>query len=157
MKPQELKPFLAEHPFFAELPAEDHAILAACAAYSVFEAGDLLFREGEEATSFFVLREGSVGIDIHYPTRGLITLMTLGKGDIVGWSWLLPPYRSQFDARAIRPTKALIFDAVKLRASFEQHPELGYAVTRKLLAQVTQRLFTARIQLLDLYGISTTP
>ncbi len=157
MTPQDLKAFLAEHPFFSTLPAEDLAIMASYAEYANFAVGDILLREGQQATRFYVLREGSVAIDVHHPARGLITLMTVGKGDVVGWSWLLEPYLSQFDARVLRPTKALVFDAVALRASFEQHPALGYAVTRKLLAQVTKRLYAARIQLLDLYGISNNP
>jgi CRP-like cAMP-binding protein len=157
MTPQDLKVFLAEHPFFSTLPTDDLATMASFAEYAHFSVGDLLLREGQEAKRFYVLREGSVAIDVHHPARGLITLMTVGKGDVVGWSWLLEPYISQFDARVLRPTQALVFDAVALRASFDEHPALGYAVTRKLLSQVTKRLYAARIQILDLYGVSNTP
>ncbi|MGB8651448.1 MAG: cyclic nucleotide-binding domain-containing protein [Mycobacteriales bacterium] len=142
---------LPEHPFFAGLDDAAIALLAGCAVNVHFGPGELLFREGEAADRFFVLRRGRVAIEVHSPTGGIV-LDTADDGDVVGWSWLVPPHRWVFDARAVTSTSALALDAVCLRGKCDSDPALGYALMQRVSGVMYERLQAARIRLLDLYG-----
>lgn len=142
---------LPDHPFFAGLDDEALALLAGCAVNVHFAPGELLFREGDPADRFFVLRRGRVAIEVHAPTGGIV-LDTADDGDVVGWSWLVPPYRWVFDARAVTPTSAVALDAVCLRGKCDGDPALGYALMQRVTGVMYERLQAARVRLLDLYG-----
>lgn len=143
---------IAEHPVFGDLDPAQRALIAGCGRNQVFHAGDWLMQEGDAADRFFALRRGKVTLFVHGPAQREIAIETLGPGDIVGLSWLFPPYRVQFDARAIGEVGALAFDGACLRAKCERDPALGYALMKRLAATMTQRLQAARLQLLDVYG-----
>jgi CRP-like cAMP-binding protein len=98
-----------------------------------------------------LIQSGHVAIGTHLGERGAVPIQTVGPGDVFGWSWLLPPYRWQFDARAVDTVQAIAFDAGWLRQQCEQAPELGYLLLKQLLAMVSQRLVTSRVQGLDIY------
>ncbi len=129
--------------------------IAGCARNRVFGAGESLLHEGDPADTFYVVREGTVVVQREVPGRGAVTLETLGAGELLGWSWLLPPYRAAFDARAATTTHALAFDAACLRGKLDRDPALGYALLTVLAAVFTDRLHDARMRLLDLYGPPT--
>lgn len=149
---REISTLLREHPFFTALPDRDVDLIAGCASNAVFQPGEHVFREGGPADHFYVLRFGRVVTEIHDPGRGPITIQTLGPGDVLGWSWLFPPYRWQHDARAVELTRALAFDGACLRAKSEADPRLGYELMKRFARVVVERLEHTRMQLLDVYG-----
>jgi CRP-like cAMP-binding protein len=143
---------LAEVPVFAGMSRDRVELLAGCARNVVFHAGDELFREGDPAAEFFVIRHGMVAIEIHVPTRGSVTIETVGAGGIVGWSWLFPPYRMHFDARAQSLVRASVLDGECLRGKCEKDPALGYDLMSRLTQVLIERLQATRLRLLDVYG-----
>ncbi len=147
-----LEPILREHPFFYGMADSHIQLIAGCSKNVRFDAGDVIFREGEPADQFYLVREGLVSVQLVIPHRGLTTLLTVGEGEVMGWSWLFAPYRWRFDARAQRPTHALAFDGKCLRAKCEEDHSLGYEIYKRFMQIVTERLESTRLQLLDLYA-----
>ena len=152
MEPQSLKRLLQEHPFFRDLEEKYLTLLTECASNVRFNAGTYIFREGEDADKFYLIRFGRVAIEIYSPERGSIILQTLKEGDVLGWSWLFPPYKWHFDARAVELTRAVALDAACLRKKCEEDKLLGYELLKKFSQVIIQRLQSARLQLLDVYG-----
>jgi len=126
--------------------------IAGCATNVRFKAEEFLYREGDEANNFFVLREGKVAIEAFSPKRGAITIQTLTAGDVLGWSWLFPPYHTHFGARAIEPTRVLCLDGKCLRNKCEEDHDLGYELMKRFSEVMIQRLQATRLQLLNIYG-----
>lgn len=149
-----LKTILSDHPFVEGLKDEHYRLLEGCASNAAFKAGGFIFREGDEANQFYLLRQGNVALEISGVERGPITLMTLGEGEVLGWSWLFPPYRWRFDARVIELTRAIALDGKCLRGKCEQDHELGYEVLKRVLRVVEERLQATRLQLLNVYSSS---
>jgi CRP/FNR family transcriptional regulator, cyclic AMP receptor protein len=143
---------LGEVPALAGLETEQLELMAGCATNRVFAVGDHLLREGDLAEEFFVIRHGDVALETFLPQRGPLTIETLHDGDLVGWSWLVPPHRTSFDARALTPTRAVAFDGACLRVKCEQDHDLGYALMTCVTAVIVDRLQATRLRLLDLYG-----
>lgn len=141
-----------EHPFFQGIDAKLRALLVGCAANERFEAGDYLFRNGQTANKFFLVRAGSVAVEVDVPGKPPIIIETVGEGEVLGWSWIVPPHVSSFDARAMTLTRALSFDATCLRRKMEADCVLGYEVLRRFVPMMAHRLQSARLQMLDLYG-----
>ncbi|GAA1975302.1 cyclic nucleotide-binding domain-containing protein [Nocardioides panacihumi] len=142
---------LPEHPFFAGLDPAALELVAGCATNVHFRPGEFLFHEGEPADTFYVLRHGRVSVGLRTPTDDVV-LDTAQEGDVVGWSWLIAPYRWTFDARATDDTSAIAFDGVCLRGKCEDDATLGYALLQRVVQVMSARLHSARVRLLDLYG-----
>jgi CRP-like cAMP-binding protein len=149
-----LEPMMAEHPFFRELPPEYLNILIGCAANTVFETGVYIFREGENADNFYLLREGKIALETNAPGRGAVTVQTLSRGEVLGWSWLIPPYKWSFDARALETTRAIALNGKCLRDKCEAEPQLGFELLKRFAGAIVARLQAARMQALDVYGNS---
>ena len=147
-----LEPILSEHPFFRHLAPEYLHVLVGCASNVRFESGQQLFREGEEANEFYLIRHGIVSLEVVVPGRGSITIQTLGAGEILGWSWLVPPYQWRFDARAVELVRAIALDGKCLRTKCEDDPRLGFELLKRFAHVMAERLQATRIQLLDVYG-----
>lgn len=147
-----LDTILREHPFFQGLAEQHLQIIAGCAKNVRFDAGEVIFRQGEPADQFYLIREGQVAVEVAVPHRGALTLLTVGDGEMLGWSWLFEPYRWRFDARAQRPTRALAFDAACLRGKCETDHDLGYEFMKRFARMAIERLETTRMQLLDFYS-----
>jgi CRP/FNR family transcriptional regulator, cyclic AMP receptor protein len=143
---------LTEVPAFEGMAPERLELIAGCAVNRVFETGEYLLREGEAAASFYVIRQGHVALETYVPQRGALTLETLGDGDLVGWSWLVSPHRTVFDARASGQVHTIAFDGLCLRAKCEEDPALGYDLLERFVAVIVERLQATRLQLLDVYG-----
>lgn len=152
MSVQTIAEYLPEHPFFAGLGQDTLALAAGCATNVHFRPGELLFREGDPADVFYVLRHGRVAIQMRTPTEDVV-LDTAHDGDVVGWSWLVPPYRWTFDARATEDTSAIAFDGSCLRQKCESDATLGFALLQRVVLVMSARLHSARVRLLDLYGV----
>jgi CRP/FNR family transcriptional regulator, cyclic AMP receptor protein len=143
---------LRHHPFFKDLEESAVEFIAGCGMNVRFAAGEYIFREGEPANTFYVVRAGNVGLEIASPDRGSLMIETVGEDEILGVSWLFPPYRWQFDARALELTRAISLDATCLRAKCDEDPGLGYALMQRVAETMSRRLQSARIRLLDLYS-----
>lgn len=147
-----LEAVIAEHPFLKGIEPQYIKLIAGCASNVRFDAGQFLFHEGEEANEFYMIRRGKVALEISAIPRAVITVQTIGEGDILGWSWLIPPYRWRFDARALEVTRAVALDGKCLRTKSEEDHDLGYELLKRFSNVITQRLEATRLQLLDVCG-----
>ena len=150
-----IEQYLPRHPFFEGLDDAVVALVAGCARHVHVHEGEHLFREGEPADTFYVLRRGRVSIEVRAPAGPVVVVDAAHADEVVGWSWLVPPYRWLFDARATEETSAIAFDGVCLREKCETDPEVGYALLRRVVGVMSDRLVSARVRLLDLYGART--
>jgi CRP-like cAMP-binding protein len=142
---------LTDHPFFEGLPPDSIDLVAGCALNVRFHPGQYLFHEGKAADTFYVVRHGRVALEMRTPT-GAAVLDTVDAGEVLGWSWLVPPYRWNFDGRAVDDVRAVRFDGACLRDKCADDPELGYAFLQRVVGVMSARLHSARFRLLDLYG-----
>lgn len=147
-----LERILQEHSFFAGMDDTYRDLVAGCAANEVFHAGTYVYREGDPADKFYLIRHGSVALEVYVPGKSSIIVETLKGEDLMGWSWLLPPYRANFDARALELSRLVSIDAACLRGKMEQDSALGYELHKRFAPIVAARLAAARLQLIDLYG-----
>lgn len=150
--PRSLESVLADIPFLAGLDAGRIALLAGCAGNVHFDAGEHLFREGQPADAFYVVRHGSVALETFVPARGPVVIETIDAGEVIGWSWLFPPYRWHFDARALTVVRATGFDGACLRRKCDHDPALGYDLMGRFAQVLIERLQWTRLRLLDVYG-----
>jgi len=144
-----LEPILKKHPFFKDLEKEHLDFVVGCASNVRFKEGEIILREGEAADKFYLIRHGKVAIYIGKSRS--ITIQTIQEGDILGWSWLIPPYNYRFNAKAAEDTRAVALDGKCLREKCEKNNSLGYDLLKRLVNVLTQRLEAARLQLLDIY------
>lgn len=151
---ESLERIIAEHPFFTGLDKEYLELLTGCASNVRFDSGKYLFVEGEEATQFYLVRAGRVALEIFAPQRRPIIIGTLEEGDVLGWSWLLPPYIWKFHARAVEMTRAIALDGKCLRAKCEANHDLGYELLKRFASIIEDRLEMTRLQLLDMYVVN---
>jgi len=149
--PTTLEPILAEHPFLKGMRPDHLELITGCASNVRFEAGSYVFREGQEANEFFIIRQGTIAIEAFSPAHGPLVLQTVDAGDIMGWSWLVPPYRWHFDGKATDLVRAIALDGKCLRTKCEKDHELGYELLKRFAEIMSQRLDVTRMQLLDLY------
>lgn len=143
---------IGEQPFFQGLPVEAIALIAGCASNEHVGAGAYLFREGEAADVFFVVRHGRVALELHSPAGGTRLLDTVEEGEVLGWSWLVPPHQWFLDARAVDELSVVSIDARCLRGKCDEDPSLGYALLQRVAGVMYHRLQSARVRLLDMYG-----
>lgn len=151
---QTLEAILAKHPFFEGLNSEYMSLITGCAYNVRYKSGEYLFREGEPANRFYIIRQGSVALETQGAQRGTIIIETLEAGEVLGWSWLFPPYRWHFSARAQQETRAIALDGVCLRTKGEEDHDLGYELAMRVARILVERLQATRLQLLDVYAIN---
>jgi CRP-like cAMP-binding protein len=147
-----LEPILAQHPFLQGLDPAMVSLLVGCASNVRYDADEALFEEGDEATQFFIIRSGKVAIEMNVPGRGAVTIQTIGEGEILGSSWLLPPYLCRFTARATELSRAIALDGTCLRTKCESDANLGYQLMKRFAHILEDRLESMRLQLLDIYS-----
>ena len=147
-----LENLLPESAVFAGLGDEQLSLIAGCGRNVIFEDGDRLFREGDAADTFFLVRHGIVALETYVPNRGPLTVDTVGPGEIAGWSWLVAPHRWHFTGRAVEPVRAVQFDGECLRGKCETDPRLGYDLLNRFTQVLVDRLQATRFQLMDVYG-----
>ena len=152
MAAESLERILGEHPFFGGMEEPYLQLFVDCASNVRFNAGEMIFREGEEANTFYLIRHGRVALETSAPQRGSVIIETLGEGNVLGWSWLVAPFRWRFDARAMEPIRAIALDGRCLRGRSEEDHDLGYELMKRCAQVMEQRLQAARLQLLDVYG-----
>ncbi len=143
---------LAGFPPFDRLTLEHRAAIAMTTAEVLSPAGATLFTEGQPASGCWLIQSGHVALGAENPGRGQVVVQTLGPGDLLGWSWLVPPYYWHFTATALSDVTALEFDTNELLALAEADPVFGFPLALTLFEAVVARLQSTRSRLLDLYG-----
>ena len=152
METTTLEPYLAEHPLFRELEPRYVKLLTECAANVRFAEGETIFRQGEPADRFYLIRHGRVSVEVRSSTQQALTIQTLEEGEVLGWSWLFPPYTWYFDARALKTTRALTLDGKCLRGKCDEDARLGYELMKRFSAILHSTMQATRLQIMDLYG-----
>lgn len=140
-------PVLAAQQFFRGMREEQLAALAAGASAVVFPAGHRIFEDGGHAGSFWLIRSGHVVLDANMPGDVPAVVDSIGIGELIGWSWLLPPYRWAFGAVCVTEVEAIQFGAAAVRSACAADPALGYELTRRMLRVMARRLRSARTRL----------
>jgi CRP/FNR family transcriptional regulator, cyclic AMP receptor protein len=151
---KEIRPRVQAHPLFAGLSDDDVKTLAEHAR-PVTVASGLLFEQGGDADRFWLLESGRIALDVHVPGREPLVVEELGAGEVVGWSWLDPPHRWEFDARVLEPVHALEFEAEPIRALGEFEPQLALQLHERFLRVVVHRLKATRFRLIEMSGIDS--
>jgi CRP-like cAMP-binding protein len=140
---------VALHPFLAGMDRAQLALLAGCAMATHFIQGDVILQEGEFANRFYLIESGRVVLESSAGVSDPLILETIGPGDLLGWSWMFPPYLWQFSARAVEPTRAIFFYGTILREYCEKDHSLGYELLKRMSAVMVKRLQAARKQMLS--------
>ncbi len=149
---ENLERVLSEHPFLEGMSSGQIKLLVGCASNVVFRTGDFLLREGQPADHFYFIRHGRVQIETHVPQQGTLIIRTREAGEVLGWSWLVPPYTWHFDARATELTRAIALDGKCLRGKCDEDHDLGYELMKRFSVIIAERLEETRLQLMDVYG-----
>ena len=152
MKTTTIRDLLGAEALFADLEPDDLDLLSGCGRNERFEAGALLAREDDPAERFFVVRHGRVALELHAP-GGSLVVDTAGPGDVLGWSWLFPPYRWTADLRAVDLSRVIAIDGRCLRDKCDADPAFGYRMVTRFARILTHRLAAVHLQLLDMYGL----
>ena len=147
-----VKDIIAKHPFFDGLEPQHVELIAGCGRNVKFEEGTYIFRQGDPSDYFYLLRHGRAALEITVPDRNPLTVQTLDGGDVLGASWLVPPYRRTWDAKALELVRAVALDATCLRGKCEADTGLGYNLMKKFVPALIERLEAARLQVLNVYG-----
>jgi CRP-like cAMP-binding protein len=142
---------LERHPFVADFSPQDRARLAALAKEVRFAADQVIFREGDDYSVFYLLGKGMVALELEVPGH-VLRVQTVYGGDVFDWSALLPHAGKHFQARALEPVTALAFEGDQLLASFQADPQFGLAFMLRLMGVVSERLRNTRLQLVDMYS-----
>jgi CRP-like cAMP-binding protein len=139
------------------LSPEHRERLMALAAEQAFGAGERIFEEREPADRFWVIRSGSVTLDLRVREDDRpMEVSTLRTGDMLGWSWLFPPYEWDFGAEALSPVRSYRFDGLQVQRLCDADPEFGYALLRVVAEILAHRVHRARTRLLDRYSSHAT-
>ena len=149
---EEIADRVLSHPFFVGIdPTLVHAMVSK-AEERTYEVGDMLAHEGTPADQFFLVFEGKVALEVGAADHAGITVETIGRGEILGWSWLVSPHRWRFDARALKPTTVVAINASAARYALAAYPAFAYQFLMKLIPVIAERLENTRVQLLDIHG-----
>ncbi len=148
-----LERIITEHPFFVGLDDAFTNLMVGCASNVRFKAGTYILKEGDPANTFYLIREGKVAVEVLAPQRPPIIISTLSNGEILGWSWLLPPFQWKFHARAVEDVRAIALDGKCLRTKCEENHDLGYEILKRFARIIELRLDATRLQLLDVYAV----
>jgi CRP-like cAMP-binding protein len=143
---------IALHPFLAGMNHHQLALLTDCAVTRHFNTNQIVLREGELANGFYLIESGKVALESVIGYGESISIQIVGAGDLLGWSWMFPPYVWQFTARAIEPTTALFFYAAILREYCEKDHSLGYELLKRISAVMVMRLQAAHDKMLSIYS-----
>ena len=139
-----------DHPFCRRFWPDHVAKLAGMASESKFQAGELIFQEGDRSSLFYLLISGNVALEVVSPGRP-VRMATLVAGDLLGWSSLTIDTGKQFQARALEAVHTLAFDGARLRHACEADFAFGFFLTRAVLSVMAERLHSVRAQLLNVY------
>ncbi len=142
---------LGDHSFLKGLTDEQLNILAANAMPVEFPVGETIFSEGDAANRFYLIQDGEVVLEsLDNPEKSPVEIARLGSGDVLGWSWMFPPYYWRFGARTVKACKAVFFYGTRLREECEKDPRLGMSLAHRAAEVAIQRLQATRKKLVAL-------
>lgn len=141
--------YLAGHPTFRDLDPEQIAVLAAHGSEQNLARGETLFKQDDDARRFYILRSGRVRVEIPSLYGPPLEVQSLGPDEILGWSWLIAPYRWTFAAIAETDSRLLVFDGESLLGHCEKDPAFGYALMKRFTALMSERLHAARLRMME--------
>jgi CRP-like cAMP-binding protein len=144
-----IKAYMAKAKFFSGLAPEFIEFLAAHATARRLTEGEVLFRHGERADRFYLVANGHVSVEVTAIAGPALELQDLGPGAVVGWSWLIPPHRWSFEARATTPAEVFEFDGTAVLAHCEQNARFGYELLKHFAALMSERLAFARQKMME--------
>jgi CRP/FNR family transcriptional regulator, cyclic AMP receptor protein len=143
-----LRDKLVAYRFFSGMQPAHLTLVAQNASEVKFKRDEMLFRESEPANRFFLLGKGKVALEVHDLVNGTVFIEELREGDVLGWSWLFPPFVWHFQARALEPTEAIALDGARLLIAAERDHDFGYELMKRVAQVVIHRLQAARHRLL---------
>jgi CRP-like cAMP-binding protein len=143
-----LKTAFQGHSFFQGMKPEHLTILMSGATEATFKPEQVLFREGEPANQFHLIQKGRIALEAHEPAGGTVLVQTLGADDVLGWSWLFPPFVWHFQARALEPTAVIVLNGAHLLVTAERDHDFGYELMKRVVQIVIHRLQTSRKHIL---------
>jgi len=149
---QSLEPIISAMPLFKGLSHAQLDLITGCASNERFAAGEMIFREGEPADKFYIVRAGRVAVEILVPGHGAVTVETAEQGEVIGWSWLFEPYVRRFNARSVELTRVIAMDGKCLRGKCDRDPALGYELMKRFARIMQDRLQAMLLQLIDVYA-----
>lgn len=149
MSNQATAEYLAAHEYFSDLSDDILKFLSECSSLQAIKKGDILFRQGEKADKFYVIRKGSVSIQIPAIMGPVLEIEKLGQDEVLGWSWLISPYKWHFQTRADEDSELLAFDGAAILARCEQDPKFGYELLKKFAGLMSVRLNAARVKMME--------
>ena len=149
MNKQSIEDYLSSHAFFSGLDENFMQFASNSATELQLKKGDILFRQGEPADKFFLLRRGQVSVQVPALVGPALEIQHLGEDQILGWSWLMPPFRWHFLARAVEDTDLIEFDGSAILAHCEEDPKFGYELFKRFAALMSERLEVARQKMID--------
>lgn len=152
---QNFRSALEQHPFLMEMPPAFLKKIADLASCREFEPGQFLFRQGQQANGFYLILQGQVDLELFSASGGPVVLQKMREGEVIGWSWFVPPFLWRFDARAVEPITVAFLDATQLRTDMQADHSLGYEILSRLVAVIAERLESARSELVELYAAHT--
>ena len=144
------------HPFLAGMNRTQLTLLMDCAISIRFQPGDIILREGNRADRFFLIETGKVVLESGKDHGDPVVVDTIGAGDLLGWSWMFPPYTWQFTARAVAPTRVIFFAGSVLREYCERDHSLGYELLKRITAVMNRRMQNARQKMLGVHSGETS-
>ena len=156
MQVHDLEKLLEDHPFVHGMHYDHVRTLLGCCANRHYESGEYLFRGGNESNEFFLIREGNVSLELHVPGHGALRMETRTGGDLLGWSWLIKPYRWHFDARALTPVAVLTIDGRCLRDKCDKDRDFGYEILHRFAELMVRDVRSMSLQLIDMYSPART-
>jgi CRP-like cAMP-binding protein len=136
------------HAFFHGMKPEHLAVLTKGVKTATYKAGDVLFREGEPAKEFYLIQSGKVALEARDWAVGTTLVQNLGAGQVLGWSWLFPPFVWHLQARAVDPTAVIILSGAHLLVTAERNHDFGYELMKRMVKVVIHRLQASRKMLL---------
>jgi CRP/FNR family transcriptional regulator, cyclic AMP receptor protein len=151
MEKEDLSELLMQHPFLAGLSPEHMQTLVGCASNVRFAEGATVMQEGQTANKFYLIRSGRIALEMQMTGRKDLRIQTVGPGEILGWSWLISPFRWHFTGVVVLETRGLALDGECLRNKCETDPHFGYEMLKRLSVVMERRLEATRLQLLDLH------
>jgi CRP/FNR family cyclic AMP-dependent transcriptional regulator len=147
-----LRTYIGQMSFFNGLSSAHLDQLTAFASEMRYSSQQRLFKSDTDADKFYIIRDGKVGIEIPAIAGEPLRVQTLGNGGVLGWSWLIPPYRWLFDARALVASDIIAIDGVKLRAQCDADPSLGYQLMKRFAVLMAERLQASRVAAIKQYA-----
>jgi CRP/FNR family transcriptional regulator, cyclic AMP receptor protein len=149
MSNQSTTDYLSTHEFFSAFSNDILNFLSERSSMCEIKKGQILFRQGENADKFYVVRKGLISIQMPAIMGPTLEIQTLGKDQVLGWSWLISPYKWNFQTIAEEDSELLMFDGIAILARCEQEPKFGYELLKKFAELMSMRLDAARQKMMD--------